>query len=703
MFRGIALVLAAGGALAAQTEAPKPAQPSRVGELERLGEGGREVLVLGIDAPGFDQLKPSQRKFAYYLYRAAAAGHDILYLQSHPASLDIRNLLEAIYEKKDGLDPKIAEGLEEYLKLVWVNHGQYHHWGHTKFTPRLLTFETLKKAAAHAKKQGATFPLRKGETLEKLLLRLKPAIFDPKVDPIQVNQVAGADPVATSSNGLYDKGLTLADIEALAKEMQSKVNVRFARVKGKAGKFFVEPQEFKVGGVYGEQLGNVVFWLKKALAYVENERVEVEKDGVKKTRFEPNAQQKKALEDLIAFLETGDEAKFRDHSIAWLKTKSTVDYLNGFIESYKDPRAVIGSYEAVVSFASDSDKIGRLSQNALYFESKMPWKDAWRRPKVEPPVATVVNLIAATGDAGPMGPVAYNLPNYDDIRRTHGSKNVVLLNVQNAGSAQVKTATLEAFYQEADRDLVAKFGDSSYQWLVYMHEVIGHGSGQADASLQGVEPSVKIGPTYNALEECRADAVALYQFLDPKVVEIGAVAEADHLAAAKAMYLRYLVGQLAANGTVEGDTVREAHFRGRQLVLNYLTQPGKDFGVRLEVKDGKHFITVEDVKQAREGVGEILARLQELKAMGDREGAAKFFDDYGTKVNKAWQADAKARQEALNLPKERALVFPQLVPVLGERNERQVLKDVVLETKESLAEQMLRLKRMSKSRELEVN
>lgn len=694
---GVAIALVAGCVLPAQDT--KPAL-SRVGELERLGENGRDVMVLGLDAPGFDKLKPSQRKFAYYLYRAAVAGHDIMYLQSHPASLDIRNLLEAIYEQREGLDPKIAEGLEEYLKLVWIHHGQYAHWHHTKFTPRLLTFEQLKKAAAHAKKKGAKFETRKGESLDKLLARLKPAIFDPKVDPVQVNQMAGADPIATSRNGFYDAGLKLADIEALPKETQSKLNVRFARAKDKKGRTVVEVQEFKVGGVYGEPLANVVYWLKKAAGYVENERVEVEKDGVKKVRFEPNPQQKKALDDLIAFLEGGDEQKFRDYSVAWLKTKSTVDYLNGFYESYKDPRAVIGSYESVVSFQADSEKIGKLSQSALYFEAKMPWKDEWKRAKVEPPVATVVNLITALGDAGPMGPVAYNLPNYDDIRKTHGSKNVVLLNVQNSGSAKVKQATLDAFYGPEDQEIVAAFGDLTTQWLVYMHEVIGHGSGQADASLGGVEPAVKIGPTYNALEECRADSVALYQFLDPKVEEIGAVSAADHAKAAKAMYLRYFVGQLIANGAVEGDTVREAHFRGRQLVLNYLTQPGKDFGVRIIVKDGKHFVSIDDVMKAREGVGEILAKLQGFKAMGDREGAAKFFDEFGSKINKDWQKDAKGRMEALNIPKERALVFPQLVPVVESKDDRASLKDVLLETKEGLAEQMLRYKRQSRSREL---
>jgi dipeptidyl-peptidase-3 len=703
--------LLACGALFAQDPAAPAAQVTRdpalrVGELERLGENGREVMVLGLDAPGFEKLKPSQRKYAYFLYRAAIAGHDIFYQQSHRTALEIRNLLEAVWEKREGLDPAAAAGLEEYLKLVWIHHGQYDHWNHTKFTPRLLTFEQLKAAVQHAKKKGASFDLAKGETLDRKLARLKPHIFDPKVDPVQVNQTPGADPVATSAVGMYDPGLALKDIEALPKADQEKLNVRFGLVRDKKGKRTVEAQEFKVGGTYGEDLERVTYWLKKAAGYVDNVFLEVEKDGVKKLRSEPEPNQKAALDSLIAHLETGDEAQYKAHTVAWLKTKSAVDYLNGFVETYKDPRGIIGSYEANVSILADSEKIGKLSQNALYFEAKMPWDAKWKRAKVDPPVATVVNVLVATGDAGPVSPAAYNLPNYADVRKEHGSKNVVLLNVENSASAKVRQSRLEAFYRPEDRALAAKHGSLARQWLVYMHEVIGHGSGQADESLAGADPATRIGPTYSALEECRADLVALHQFLDPKVVEIGAVSAEEHLDAAHAMILGYLVDQFAANANHQGDTVREAHDRGRQLVLNYLLQPSRDFGVKMEEVEGRRWIAVTDLNKAHAGIGEILGKLQAFKSMGDKAGAEAFFAEFGTKVNPQWRDDAKARAEAMNLPKLRAFVFPQLVPVMGESrfakegDKRDVLSEVRLETREDLAEQMMRFKRWSKSREI---
>lgn len=710
MHRNWMFALIAGGSLLAQD--PAAARPTGVGELERIGANGRELLVMGVDAPGFDKLKRTQRLYAYYLYRAAIAGHDIYYLQNHRFARDIRDLFEEVYEHREGLDPAVAAAVEEYLKLVWANHGNYHHWNHAKFVPRDLTFKQLQQAVKVAKKNGAKFALRKGESSDRLLARLKPFIFDPKVEPLQVSQEAGADLIKASASGLYDPGITLKDIEALPKEEQERHTVRFALKRDKKGRRLVEAEPFMVGGAYGEQLAHVVFWLKRALAYVDNEQVTVEKDGAKKVRFEPVATQKKALEDLIAFFQTGEEAKFKDYSVAWLKTKAAVDYLNGFYEWYKDPRGVLASYQANVSIRDEAltQAIDKLSQNAFYFEGKMPWKDEWKRAKVDPPVAAVVNMIVETGDGGPISAAAYNLPNYSDLRRDHGSKNVMLLNIENGRSPKVKQQILETFYLAEDQELMKKHGDLGRQWLVYLHEVIGHGSGQPDPSLQG-DADGKLGPIYNPLEECRADAIALYQFMDPKLVEIGAVAAEEHAAAAKAMFQVVLTGQLRRNGEHDGETIRGAHDRGGQVLLNWLSQPDKDFGVTVTQKDGKHFVQVVDAGKAREGVKELLGKLQAFKSMGDREGATAFFEQWGSKVNKAWQADVKARLEALALPKTTAFVFPRLEPVLGEskfakvsegEETRKVLQDATLSTGESFAEQQLRFKRMARSRELEV-
>jgi len=668
-------------------------------ELERLGEGGREVMVLGVEAQGFDRLRPHQRKFAYYLYRAAIAGNDISYLQTHRFALDIKELFEVLYLHREGMDPETVAGMEDYLKQVWVNHGQYRHWDHTKFVPAKLSFAQLQKAVKTAKKNGAPFHFSKDESVDRALLRLKPHIFDPRVEPVLVNQAPGQDPIHTSASGLYDPGLSLKDIQALPREAQTRSNVRFAK-KGKRA--VAEP--FMIGGVYGNQLELVAFWLRKASQHVDNEMLEgeVAKEGVKvkKMRYEPVAAQKKAIDELVGYYESGDMARFQEHCLAWVKTRGAVDYLNGFHEVYKDPRAVVGSFEANVSLRQDSEALDRLSQNALYFEGRMPWKETWKRTKVEPPVAISVQALVETGDAGPISPAAYNLPNSSEFRKQHGSKNVILQNVLFAESPEIRQKTLEALYLPQDQELIGKQGDQARLWQVYLHEVIGHGSGQPDASLQGGEPSVKLGGAYSPLEECRAEAIALYQAADPKLVEIGAVKAEDQGALVQAMFLQMLTRQLRANGEADGEVLRSAHRRAGQAILNYLTQSGKDFGITVVDREGRHFVQVLDVQKAHLGVAEILDRLQTFKSMGDGPGAEAFFEQYGNKVNLVWQKDMQARIASIGRPRETAFVFPQLVPVLEEKNGREFLKEVRLESKETLTEQMLRYRSLANSREL---
>ena len=46
----------------------------------------------------------------------------------------------------------------------------------------------------------------------------------------------------------------------------------------------------------------------------------------------------------------------------------------------------------------------------------------------------------------------YNLPNYNDIRRDHGSKNTIMLNIQEARSEKIREAVIREFYLPEYRD-----------------------------------------------------------------------------------------------------------------------------------------------------------------------------------------------------------------------------------------------------------
>lgn len=638
-----------------------------VGELERLGPGGRDYLILGVDAPGFENLTLNQKKLAYYLYRAAIAGNDLMYLQNHRYALEIKNMLETIYLHSEGLEEASKNAVHDYLKYIWINHGQYQHYSHEKFVPNYLTPEMLIKAAEHAEKNGAKFTLMAGETLNDKLARLEPYIFDKDFEPVSVNQEEGVDIIAESAVNLYDPQITEGELNQLPDFWRNKLNVRFAKVGDK-----IEPQEYKIDGLYSDYLKTMVFWLEKALPLSESE------------------EQAQGLRALIDFYKTGDEALFREYSIHWLKSNTTIDYLNGFIEQYMDPRGVIGQFEGNVSFVANSKLIDRLAENALYFEQRMPWPDKYKRAQIDKPVANVVNVIVETGDSGPISPAAYNLPNYSDIRRDYGSKNIILYNIENARSEKIRDAIVNEFYLPEYRELYKKYQPVARRWLVYMHEVIGHGSGQPEPDLKG-DPRALIGRAYSALEECRSDVVGLYHIFDDKLVEIGAFGKEEQDDIILALYVYYLQGHLTSYRRLESDVVREAHDRGQQLVMSFLLEGGesgdKDYGVEMIEKDGDYYIKVNNVSKARAGIAAILNKLQTLKSTGDSEGTTQFFDRFGSRVNPEWRINIRKRADKIVIPKYSAFVFPQLIPVVGEDGQ---IADVKVACEEDLTAQQLR-------------
>ena len=639
-------------------------------ELERLGPEGTDYMVLGLEAPGFAELTRRQRALSYHLYRAAVAGDRIFTAQCHRHAPDIIELFETIHTHSDGLDPAVRSAVHEHLKFLWINHGQYDHENHGKFIPRTLSFEMLENAARHAANVGA-FPGASGaEAVGARLARLRPHIFDRDREPIQTNQKEGADIIATSAVNLYERGITAAMFEKVSPEWKERLNVRFDLKDGE-----IVPNVYRIGGLYGRDLGTVAFFLGKAIPLAES------------------PEQRASLEALARHYETGDETDYDESARHWLKSSTTVDYLNGFVEQYLDPRGVIGQFEANVSFVADSTLIGRLADSAPYFEAKMPWPDKYKRGRIARPVANVVNVIVETGDAGPCSPAAYNLPNSAEIRRDHGSKNIVLNNIEAARSRQAQETIYREFYLPEYRDLISEYFEDGRKWTVYMHEVIGHGSGQPEADLPA-DPRTLVGRAYSALEECRADLVALYHIFDERLVEMGAFPATRRQGIIEAAYLGCLQGHLVRYRAIPEDTVREAHRRGGELLLQYLTRGGasgdRDHGVRIVRKDADYFVALENLDRARQGVAELLSTLQTIKSRGDEKAATDLFERFGTHLDPAIRKNITARAERLRLPRVNAFVFPRLEPVV----ENGQVVDATIREDETLTSQQLRFSRM---------
>jgi dipeptidyl-peptidase-3 len=196
-----------------------------------------------------------------------------------------------------------------------------------------------------------------------------------------------------------------------------------------------------------------------------------------------------------------------------------------------------------------------------------------------------------------------------------------------------------------------------------MHEVIGHASGKVSPALKGT-PQQALKEQFSALEEARADLIALYFIPDPKLAELGLVAAADQADIAAAEYESYTRNGLVMLRRVRhGTQIEEDHDRNRQMIVKWLMANTKAIEVR--TRDGKTYYTMVDAKAFREGVGRLLAEVQRIKSEGDYAAAKQLFETYGIHFDPKLRDEVVARVDKLNLASYSGFVMPKLEAVTG--------------------------------------
>jgi dipeptidyl-peptidase-3 len=633
------------------------------GERKYLLERVDDAAVVQLYADGFASLPLDQKTLIWHLYQATLAGRDIFIDQKHASALEMRGVLEQIVAHPQGVDAATLSEIQRYTKLFWINNGPYNNLTARKFVLK-ATPQAFAAAAQAAAKNGARFATRQGESLEAMLARLQPMFFDPNVDPIVTNKTPGPgkDILSASANNLY-AGVSMADLKGFRE--RNGLNSRLVKRDGT----LVE-EVYKIGGMYGTQLAEIVTHLEAAVPFA----------------TPPMAN---ALRALIQWYRTGDDGDRAKYDIAWVQDKaSPVDTINGFIEVYLDPRGVKGSWEGVVFYVNQEKtaRIRTLADNAQWFEDRMPWTAAYRKPNVTGIVANAIDVVVETGDAGPTSAVGINLPNDQRIREQYGSKSVSLTNIREAGDNATPASMRSEFsWTPEETDRAARFSGLGAELLTDMHEVIGHASGRQKEGLAGT-PQALIKEHFSALEEGRADLIALYWMPDPKLVELkifGSAAEQDDVV--RAEYEAYTRNALVQLRRVrEGTQIEEDHMRNRQMVVRWLMANTK--AIEQRTRDGKTYLVMVDPAAFREGVGRLLAEVQRIKSEGDAAAAAKLFDSYGIHFDPKLRDEVVRRVDALNLPSYTGFVMPTLTPVTDANG---TITDVRISYPMDLTTQML--------------
>ena len=627
-----------------------------------------DLQILSYDLPGWDKLDLRQKTFIYYLSEATLAGRDIIYDQHCQYNLAVRKTLEAIYATykgdKTGADWK---AFELYAKRVWFSNGIHHHYNEKKIIP---TFSPKYFAQLVENSNSSAMPMPTAEILRVLT----PVVFDPTVLAKRTNKDQREDVVVTSAANFY-QGITAAEVDKYYQDMIQAagenapmigLNSKLTKEGGVIKEIF-----WKSGGMYGPAIDKIIDNLEKAAPFAENK------------------QQKKAIALLVQFYKTGDLKIFDAYNQAWVKdTKSSVDYINGFIEVYHDPKGYKADFESMVQYNDPdaTEKMAIVSNNAQYFEDNSPIPAVYKKKKVKGVSYRVINVAMEGGDCAPTTPIGVNLPNSNWIREQFGSKSVSLNNIENAyGKAGGALATQEFANDPEEVENAKNYAEACGKMHTALHEVIGHASGQLKPGM--AEPNVTLKQYSSTLEEGRADLVALYYMPDPTLITWGLMPNATAYKAEYDQYIRSgLLQQLRR--LPAGADIEEDHMRNRQLVAAWAFEKGKkDQVITKEVRQGKTYYDIRDYTKLRALFGQLLAEIQRIKSEGDFNAARDLVEGYGVKTDAATGTEVKARFAALPTKAYSGFVQPKLVAI---KNASGRITEVKVERELDFVAQMLR-------------
>lgn len=628
-------------------------------EFQWTTEKFGDIQILRYQIEGWEKLSLQQKKLAYYLTQAGLAGRDITWDQFYRHNLEIRSALENIVkEYKGDKDSDLWNNFMVYTKRVWFSNGIHHHYSNVKMKPA-FSMEDFESLLA--------------ETNTEISQEAKEVIFNDK-DAKKVSKDSSSDLVLSSAVNFYDPDISEEEASAFYKNQIDTTDKRpisyglnSKLVRNADGE--IEEKVWKIDGLYGSAISEIVKWLELAKGVAENEA------------------QANALGILIDYYKTGDLKKWDEYNVAWVGvTEGDIDYINSFIEVYDDPLGYKATYETVVQVKDldASEKMSVISENIQYFEDNSSIMEEHKKKEVVGVSYSMINVVGEAGATTPATPIGVNLPNANWIRKEHGSKSVSLANIEHAYDQAKGNGILEEFtYTKEELERAKKHANASSKMHTALHEVVGHASGQINDGIGTPKETLK---NYaSTLEEGRADLVALYFIVDPKLMELGLVESGD---VGKAEYDSYIRnGMMLQLRRLEiGDDIEEDHMRNRQLVASWAYEHGKAENViEKKVLDGKTYFVVNDYEKLRVLFGELLREIQRIKSEGDYEAGKNLVETYGVKVDPEIHKEVLERTKKFEVAPYLGFIQPELEPVM----ENGEITDVLVNYPKDFQKQML--------------
>lgn len=607
-------------------------------QFKYLADEFADIKVIRYRIPGWESLTLDQKEYLYHLSEAAKMGRDIFWDQNFKYGLKIRRVLENIFDNYKG-DKETQQHAQftVYAKRVFFSNGIHHHYAEDKFIP-----ECSSEYFAELMKESGQL-----ELVEQII----PILYNPALYPQRKNITGKGDLLLESSVNFYH-GVSRAEAESFYAKMEDPketqpvsygLNSRLIKKNGT-----ILEETYKVGGLYGPAIEQVITHLEKASTAAENER------------------QKEYIALLIEYYKTGDLKTWDKYNIAWVKdTESQIDFINGFIENYNDPLGMKSTWEAVVNFKDieASKRTDIISKNAQWFEDNSPVDKKFKKKEVKGVSAKVITVVQLGGDCHPTAPLGINLPNADWIRKEHGSKSVTIANISEAYNRAAeeapKSITTEFSWNKEEIALLKEYGALTNNIHTDLHECLGHGSGQL---VEGVSANA-LKEFSSPLEEARADIFALYYMADPKLIELNILPNQE---AYKAAYLSYIRNGLFTQFVrIDlGKTVSQAHMQGRKMIAEWCYQKGKEDNIiEKKTRDNKTYFVVNDYQKLRELFASLLNELQRIKSQGDYLAGKNLIEQYGVNIDPQLHKELKERYASLELKPYGGFINPNITPV----------------------------------------
>ncbi|KAI0751198.1 aflatoxin-detoxifizyme [Daedaleopsis nitida] len=615
-------------------------------------------------ADSFAQLSPKEKKYAHYVGEAAWAGARIIQGQWTPQAQKLYDLLILVFsencklanlealQQKSGVSADDWEDLLQYSAQVLSNLVNFKSFGFTKIVPRI---PEEKFGAVVEKSANAANAVPLWNELKEHIYQVLP----------ESSNFIGKRSLGHVSNYYLDEPPTdeeVAAIQAAAEKLDiSVLNTRVRKVSPDSFTLLVASSEKKASALHEIKIldrharltveyGDFSDAMQKAVTALTEAK-----------KYAANEHQAGALENYIDSFKTGSIDAHKKGSEHWVKDIGpVVESYIGFIETYVDPYGGRAEWEGFTAIVDKqlSAKYETLVNDAPELIKSLPWGKDFEVDVFRKPDFTALEVLTfATGGI----PAGINIPNYYEIRESVGFKNVSLANILAAKAPNEELT----FIHPDDAALYNEWDARAFEVQVANHELLGHGSGKlfkenADGSKNfdpekiinpltgkpitswykpGQTPDSVLGEVSSSMEECRAEAVALYLVSNLDILKIFKYTDKQEIED-----LQYISFLLMCRAGIRGlefydpKTKKhgQAHMQARMGIFQHLIKSGIARVEEIRAADGtleNAYVRVDREKVLKEGkdaAGKLLVELQVRKSTADGAGARDFYTELTT-------------------------------------------------------------------------